>query len=584
MPDACEQGDELPMKRLPTEPRRKAAPPQETIHRIREILHERGLFVVETTFPERCGTYSCRLELGDPPLFGQGFGVNGKGMSPRFALASAYGELMERLCAGVLMPYCPYDAADGVDLSPQAFAEQCPDALLQALELRSKPELVAFLRDCFGEDRLKCAPFRCLNDGSVALIPLELVQLLCGTTGLCAGNTPEEAMLQGLMEVFERYAVRKLYQYGLTPPEIPADEFAGTQVLQRLAESGLRYSIRDLSLGKGYPVLALALRRPGGERALNPGAAASREIALERCLTELYQGNAQAVSRRFHRPGALDGRDGTAMAWAYMATVTDGSGAFPDSAFDGPPSYPPPGTGEQFSSDAQALSAYADLVRERGSAVYVRDQSRLGFPVYRVYVPGASETFLHYPLSRAEFAAWVRLRRASKIVHDLPGASRESLEALADAMTDLKQARLPVYRAPLERLADRSTPGVGAHEGAFEALLLGSVGRYGQAARAMDAFLATDAANRAPRRLYQAYRAFWRALDSGEDEAAALASCERVYGANLAARCRAAHSTPNGLFDPQIWPQCPNCNACALAPRCPREAIVQTWNLLRERT
>lgn len=298
----------------------------------------------------------------------------------------------------------------------------------------------------------------------------------------------------------------------------------------------------------------------------------------------MYQGNAQAVSRRFHRPGALDGRDGTAMAWAYMATVTDGSGAFPDSAFDGPPSYPPHGTGEQFSSDAQALSAYADLVRERGSAVYVRDQSRLGFPVYRVYMPGASETFLHYPLSRAEFAAWVRLRRASKIVYDLPGASRESLEVLADAMTDLKQARLPVYRAPLERLADRSTPGAGAHEGAFEALLLGSVGRYGQAARAMDAFLATDAANRAPRRLYQAYRAFWRALDSGEDEAAALASCERVYGANLAASCRAAHSTPNGLFDPQIWPQCPNCNACALAPRCPREAIVQTWDLLRERT
>ena len=38
-------------------------------------------------------------------------------------------------------------------------------------------------------------------------------------------------------------------------------------------------------------------------------------------------------------------------------------------------------------------------------------------------VPGASETFLHFPLSRAEFAAWVRLRRASAIVYDLPGAA-----------------------------------------------------------------------------------------------------------------------------------------------------------------
>ena len=197
--------------------------------------------------------------------------------------------------------------------------------------------------------------------------------------GVVRGQHAEEAMLQGLMEVFERYAVKKLYQYELTPPEIPADEFAGTQVLRWLAASGLRYSIRDLSLGKGYPVLGLALWLPGGERALHLGSAASREIALERCLTELYQGNAGAVSRRFHRPGALNGQDGPAAAWAYMAMVTDGSGAFPDRVFDGPPSYPPHDAGAPFATDAQALCAYVDLARERGSAVYVRDYSRLGF-------------------------------------------------------------------------------------------------------------------------------------------------------------------------------------------------------------
>ena len=83
------------MERSFSEPRRKAVPPEETIRRIRGILSDCDLFVVETTFPAQNGTYSCRLELGDPPLFGWGFGVNGKGMSPRYALASAYGELME---------------------------------------------------------------------------------------------------------------------------------------------------------------------------------------------------------------------------------------------------------------------------------------------------------------------------------------------------------------------------------------------------------------------------------------------------------------------------------------------------------
>ena len=37
------------MKRLFTEPQRKAVPPEETIRRIREILSNRDLIVVETT-------------------------------------------------------------------------------------------------------------------------------------------------------------------------------------------------------------------------------------------------------------------------------------------------------------------------------------------------------------------------------------------------------------------------------------------------------------------------------------------------------------------------------------------------------
>ena len=119
---------------------------------------------------------------------------------------------------------------------------------------------------------------------------------------------------------------------------------------------------------------------------------------------------------------------------------------------------------------------------------------------------------------------------------------------------------------------------------AFEALLMASTGRYAQAARAMDAFLATGTAHRTPMRLYKAYREFWQALASGATKEFALAECEKVYGASLAARCRAAHSTPNGLFDPRIWPQCPNCGGCALAPSCIRNAITHTWDSVRDRS
>ena len=152
-------------------------------------------------------------------------------MSPRYALASAYGELMERLSTGMLMPCCPFDAADAVAMTPQAFAEQCPRRVFASLRLQSKDELAAFMRDCFGEEMLKCAPFRCLNDGSSALLPIELVQMLCGTTGLCAGNTPEEAMLQGLMEVFERLCRKEAVPVRVDAAGNTGGRVSGTQVL-----------------------------------------------------------------------------------------------------------------------------------------------------------------------------------------------------------------------------------------------------------------------------------------------------------------------------------------------------------------
>jgi ribosomal protein S12 methylthiotransferase accessory factor len=88
---------------------------------------------------------------------------------------------------------------------------------------------------------------------------------------------------------------------------VPEALFEGTLVLNRLRALGLGYSIRDCSLGKNFPVIGLTLTLPDGRRTLRLGAAASPVTALERCLTEVYQGSPEAAARRFRRPGALDG-------------------------------------------------------------------------------------------------------------------------------------------------------------------------------------------------------------------------------------------------------------------------------------
>jgi len=72
----------------------KDAIPYNTIKAIREILHHVGIEVYEQNWEDissKC--FSVRVEI-------DGFsnvGTNGKGTTRFFALASAYGELMERL-------------------------------------------------------------------------------------------------------------------------------------------------------------------------------------------------------------------------------------------------------------------------------------------------------------------------------------------------------------------------------------------------------------------------------------------------------------------------------------------------------
>lgn len=63
---------------------------------------------------------------------------------------------------------------------------------------------------------------------------------------MCAENTPVEAILQGIGEIFERYCCREIYMKRLTPPTIPHNEFKGTRAYEM---------IKYLSTAKDYDVI-----------------------------------------------------------------------------------------------------------------------------------------------------------------------------------------------------------------------------------------------------------------------------------------------------------------------------------------
>jgi len=563
--------------------RRRAVPPLDTVMRVRKMLADLDIFTAETFYPPAAGgaVYSCRLELGDAPLLGAGFALSGSGTSPRWALASAYGELMERLCCGELLPRLPGGPgdADAEDVPVDVFAHQCPQPFVRAMGVANREELAGFLQDAYG-GTLRCVPFCDVGSGEKVMLPEGMIRDLCGTTGLCAGNTRDEAILHGLMEIFERHATRKLYQYRLTPPEIPEALFEGTEVMKRLRALDLKFSIRDCALGKAYPVIGLELTQPDGRRAFLLGAAASPVAALERCLIKAYSGAPEEVERRFHRPGALE--DEKRINEEYCSTISTGSGAWPDSAFAGELSYPPSLEMGALVDDAQALKHFMGVASRWGGRLYARDCSHLGFPAYRLYMPGASETYLNFTMTRQDYVLWTRLCAHRQTVCRLPAAPQEALEALASAILEARRAQMPFSRAPVTWLAERTMRGAGAWEGAFFPLLFGATGRYALAADEMDSYLDTAASHEGPRLRWRALATFWRALADGRTAAAAADAVKDRFGPALAAQCLSGFSEPASLFSPKDWPVCPDCSNCALRKRCVRpEAEALAIRLFR---
>ena len=99
----------------------KDADPMHTVRRIRDILKAHNIQVTEQWYDSRVPyCHSMRISVT-----GCSFGVNGKGLTKELALASGYGELMERMQLG---HYGSTQAQKTGDLSPMPYPTVRMDA------------------------------------------------------------------------------------------------------------------------------------------------------------------------------------------------------------------------------------------------------------------------------------------------------------------------------------------------------------------------------------------------------------------------------------------------------------------------
>ena len=212
------------------------------------------------------------------------------------------------------------------------------------------------------------------------------------SNGNAAGNTLEEAILQGFFELVERDAVALWWYNRLRKPGVAVETF-GEPYLLELAEHYRQQYQRvtwalDLTSDLGIPVfVAVSKMMEGKEERLlfGLGCHLDARIALQRAFGEMNQMLGMAHTGE---DGELSLEDSETLEWLRHATVANQPymAADPDQPLKRLGDYPMQHSGEFL----QDINHCRSIIEAQGMEMLVLDQTRadVGMPVVKVVVPG----------------------------------------------------------------------------------------------------------------------------------------------------------------------------------------------------
>jgi ribosomal protein S12 methylthiotransferase accessory factor len=338
--------------------------------------------------------------------------TNGKGTTKKSCLASALGEYFERLS-------CNYFFADfylGEDFAKAEFvhypnerwfktegsSDDIPDGLLdEKLWAYYDPDKELTASKIFdtnsgtGERGICACPYHRQSDGKSIWFPINIIGNSYVSNGMSAGNTKNEARVQSLSEVFERYIKNKIIAEGICLPEVPPSVLKRfpqiVEAISKLEQHGYRLRIADASLGGRYPVMSVTLINASNATVFASfGAHPSFEVALERTVTELLQGRDLDQLDGFQSP-SFD-LDEVADHHNLETHFIDSSGLIAYDFFKNKADY------EFYDWDHDAsttdeFSYLCEIIHQLGFDIYISDYEHLNVYSCRIIVPGMSDIY-----------------------------------------------------------------------------------------------------------------------------------------------------------------------------------------------
>lgn len=370
----------------------------QTIQAFEHALRQLGLSWSLRPGMTQHGVYWVQLRLADMDELS----VNGKGSSPRAALASALGEAIERLSTGQMFADFALDSRRRSSGLHPGESWLSTEQAMRTLELLYGDQ-VNVDPDALIDQRLPGTgtcwshPWRTLNNTGDIQIPIALLENLQGSNGMASGNTHQEARIQALSEIAERHVRTRTLCQGICHPCLESQAWnnsPGGVLINRLSQSnGLHIRVRDASLGGQFPVVLVeVLDEMTGGIFWSFGAHPRFDVALERAATELLQGrNLQKLRESMQPLCALEYCADPANLESHFI---DATGLIPYDSFREPADYPVKPIdlrAGRAAEEQHLLRAFAS----QGAGIHESWWHLTGVPVCRILIPGYSEI---YPL------------------------------------------------------------------------------------------------------------------------------------------------------------------------------------------
>nr|WP_320013230.1 YcaO-like family protein [uncultured Desulfobulbus sp.] len=300
----------------------KACSPEETVARFQKRLEASNLDVLKEirridngrldipVYFSVCGEDARRV-IGNKKQMG-------KGSTPEQSRASACMELGERYSFfSFLQNEDNFIRGDYASMEAEGYPVLPIETLLESVHDTTLAP--ATLRELLTGLPLQWTWARKLSNNSEVLIPFSWFYAINEFNGPSAGNTYEEAVMQGISEVVERHVCALITREKIPTPQIDLQSITdpvAVELVEKFRRNGIEVYLNDFSLDTGIPTIGALAWDPStfpdtSEIVYTAGTTPDANKALIRALTEVAQlagdfnSNANYVASGLPKPLSL---------------------------------------------------------------------------------------------------------------------------------------------------------------------------------------------------------------------------------------------------------------------------------------